>query len=269
MKLQRYNEVLLAVLGTGALLFAIIEVATSFWPRQPAGQEGVQVGPLPGANRPQKQALEFCEPHAVAGTAFEYFPVAVVDQADAARDPHLSGSTYGLAVRVVGDDYYPQPGCQGGSSRRVTNIVIQDRSRNLERLLLEKPGLVDSILLPSARCGEGEGPVPCGVALWMLRSEDSNGDGRLSAQDVRSTWASDLDGGNLRRLTPEGQSTEDVHWLPQGDRMVIRVRPDSNGNGIYTDEDGVRLLATRATMPAMATELMGAATMEALLRAIQ
>jgi hypothetical protein len=83
------------------------------------------------------------------------------------------------------------------------------------------------------------------------------------------SWLSDLNGEKLRRLTPEGQSTEDVHWFTDSGRLVIRVRPDTNSNGKYTDEDGVRLLVTSATEPSMATEAIGAATLEKLQQAIR
>jgi hypothetical protein len=274
MKLQRYNEVLFAVVATGALLLGLTGIASSWWlsrdrDRDPAGVQLEQPGPATASAPVRQQTLEFCEPQVVGGTPFEYFPVGVVDQLYADRDPKVAGD-YGFAAMMVSsENHVPTTGCYGDSARRVTNVVIQNHAQGSERLLLDKPGLIDSMSLPDTDCAKGEGRVPCGIAIWMLRSEDSNGDGKLNALDVLSTWVSDLNGERLRRLTPQGQSTEDVHWFTDSNRLVIRVRPDTNGNEKYTDEDGIRLLVTSATEPSMATEAIGAATLEKLQQAIR
>ncbi len=74
-----------------------------------------------------------------------------MNQTDVEADPRV-----GLPMNIVADmimpssAYYPStPGCDGGSDRRVTNVVIQNKVAGIERLLLDRPALVESIGLRS------------------------------------------------------------------------------------------------------------------------
>ncbi len=267
MKLQRYNEILMALLGTAALALMAFWGVSALWPnhREPPG---VRVEPPEPGVTALQQVLEFCEPTISGDGAQVYIPVAVLNRSDADRDSSF-GAPRQYAIKAVSASRYDDPGCHGAAASRVSNVVIQDSATGEQRLLLSRPGLVGSIIVPDKDCRQGQGPVPCGVALWMLQTDDSNGDGRLAADDAASAWASDLAGRGLRRISPEGASVEGHIWVPTSNQLALRVRPDSNGDGRFTLEDGTRWLATSASQAAMVGEAIHTPILEELQKSAQ
>lgn len=243
MRLQKYNEITFAILSTVALLGALAGIATfllsTITNREP---RGVVVN---HPNKPMsKQALLFCLPTSIAGSNYEYYPVGAVVQRNAGENPILAASQ----SSKLGYDRFT--GCQLGSFSRTFNIVIRNTNSGEERLLSEQPGQVESLKGPSEKCKGGEGDMPCKYLLWVLRSVDTNKDGTINQDDASTAYISNLDGTELRPVTPPAATVVSSSWLPKSNRLVFQLRFDTNKDGKFTEEDGSSILDTDASNPA-------------------
>ena len=258
MKLVRYNEIVMAIVGTLILLgLAAIPVFTLFTAFDRATPAGLAVGPSSGPK--PKQNLVFCPALTEAGGAFQYIPVGLVVAEDADTDPLLNpGQSYNKG------SFYEGCGLESYNSSRIFNVVVRDLKTGRQKLLLDNPGQIGSLDLPDAKCAQGEGVAPCGTLLWEIRMADSNGDGRINRRDTLTAYVSDLEVSKLRALTPPDVTLLQATWIARAGMWQFRMRSDVNGDGRYTDEDGSLLLETDGANPAAATSVVDPAVLETL-----
>jgi hypothetical protein len=243
MRLERYNQIVIALTGTGALLggiaLLVILALSAFGSSE---QRGVIVD-VPNTEKPP-QNLVFCPPLNDATGAYEYIPVGVVVANDAEQDPLLSVASYGRAR-----SYFD--GCAfDGAASRTFNVVIRELGSGAQRLLLDEPAQISSLEMPDAECAAGKGQAPCGLLLWFIRSEDSNRDGRINGDDALGAYVSDLAASALTSLTPVDATLLDSQWAPQTNKWQLQIRRDSNKDGRYTAEDGSELLEAETSASA-------------------
>jgi len=237
-RVARYNEVLFAVIGTIVLLggvalgaFALVGLLGG---RPPPGL----VVDAPGSKRP-KQTLVACLGRTDPAGAFQYIPVGLVVASEADRDPVLAVRKY---ARSFGDcDVFGR-----GDASRIVNAVVRDLETGDQKLALTEPGQVASLAVPESKCSEGEGDTPCDALLWELRTQDTNGDGRIDRNDALAAYVSGLSAGDLRRLTPANATVLRSRWIPKAGKWQFQVRADANGDGRFSEEDGSELLEADA-----------------------
>ena len=250
MKLERYNQIVFAVLATGAVVGAVALAAFVFWVSLERDiRAGVVVDPTARVDDAPPQNLVFCPPIVESTGAYEYVAVGAVVATDASRDPSLLGS-------VARQSYYGELltncniGGYGGATR-VFNVVVRDRATNEQRLLLAEPGLVVSVEVPTDKCAAGEGPAPCGLLLWRLRPADTNGDGAINNLDATVAYVSDLNARALQAVTPADATELASQWSAKNERWYFQIRRDANQDGRYSEEDGAEVLETDAAAPGM------------------
>jgi hypothetical protein len=252
-KLERYNQVAFALLATAAFIGGVAITAIAVWPHR-----GADAGPgvvLDAGTRdepPPPQHLVFCTPIVDVAGMHEYVAVGAVVASDASLDPVLQ----------MNRARYDKIGFNGcdlrgyGGAARIFNVVVRDRATNEQRLLLQRPGLIVGVEVPTADCARGEGPAPCGAMLWQIRAADTNGDGTLNDLDALVAYVSDLDAAALVAVTPVDATVVAAQWSAASASWYFQVRRDANADGRYSDEDGVELLETATASPAMARPLI-------------
>jgi hypothetical protein len=259
-KLERYNQVVFALLGTGLLFGGL--VLTVF-----LALSAVRSRPHPGVivdgrnvQRPL-QNLVFCPPVTDETGTHQYIPVGVVVASDADQDAVLRmGRSSSYKESYVGACNIHE---HGGASR-IFNVVVRNLRTGEQRLLLSRPGQIDSLRIPDARCALGEGESPCGVLLWKIRSEDTNKDGRINYDDALVAYISDLSAHALRPMTPAEATTITAKWTPKAGKWHFQIRRDANSDGRYTEEDGSELLEAGVETPARAAAFIEESLMQRL-----
>lgn len=157
MTIERYNQILWAILGTvlglGMLVFSI-------WLVLNLGREAKQPTIILAKHNEPKpsQDLIFCEPIVIRGGNRQLLPVAVIN----VNDPDSEKAVFSLP-----QDYrYSSTRCaldQYGHSSRVFNVIVRDTQTSRQWLLLNRPAQIESLYMPSEKCKDGDGFVPCGI----------------------------------------------------------------------------------------------------------
>jgi hypothetical protein len=272
MSIKRYNEYLIAILGTALPLLIL---GTMAWNLIPHGGQytppGVTVHPAPGTPSHPKspQRLTLCLPASVTDSDWQYVPLT----STLAKEEHNAhiGSFSAMALRssIAYDSAGPNglDGCDGLRDRQhsvIFNVLIRNSRTGVQRLLLKEPAVVTSLSMPTPKCASGEGDVPCGTLIWTLIDQDTNHDGVINALDTRHLYLSDLTGQNLRALSPEGAQALRWQWDSHSKELFISVRRDTNGDGQYTEEDGTELLVARGDPLAPAAPVIDATILKLL-----
>jgi hypothetical protein len=261
MKLARYNEYLFAIGGTLAafLLFAgVADLALRRMTDPPAPEVAVIAGA--GSDSAEGKAastdgqrLAFCDVNTVYGSPIALVPVTVVN----ALDPDAAAAVYGLASQWTGpfgsgSDGYETPVCD----RPRFNFIVWDTVTGKQRLLLPEPRPVDDPVTPDRDCGKLGGGIRCDRIIWKIRSADSNGDGRISSDDLQVMFVSDLTAEDLIQVSPPGTAVLDFGWLDRSGMLWIRSRRDANGDKTYDERDGSELLVTPFADPGIAQPII-------------
>lgn len=246
MNLKKYNQLLVAVLGTAGLLGAggilMLIVAESVSEnRVPriliADQE-------PDGARIDEQELLFCSPSFIDGSGVQLIPVAVRNL-DEDQDVRLRSGSLAAVSYAESRSMYYGGGCRlsryGGSSR-IFNVIVRSDAMSPQRLLLDEPAQIDSLTLPHDSCVEGEGSLPCGMLLWLIRDRDSNGDGAIDDRDALVAFHSDLQVTELRAATPADVSVVSFSWDSKRGSILYLVRTDRSGEGTFDGDDSTELL---------------------------
>jgi hypothetical protein len=267
MTLQRYNQIAIAIISTVAIIG--VSALVCFAAFQGLSNHEPQGVAVRHTDKPKpKQNLVLCAPARVAGSAFQYVPVAMVVQRDADDTPYLSSPS-----RTVEADYQPRFGdCQLESYRaygRIFNAVVRNVKTGEDRLLLSQPSQIDRLVLPRESCAKGEGTLPCNVLLWMIRPRDSNNDGLINGKDAIVAYLSDLSASNLQQVTPSESTVLENIWSPEDHSMIFQIRKDTNGDKQFTDEDGSDLIRVDFEKLTMGVALLSETTRKKLEEALR
>ena len=237
MKLDGYNQLLFAVLGTaaiiGGLALVILMAIFAFRDAEPARILLDQQAP----NRPLQELL-FCQPTIVPGSGVHLLPVAVrtVDQSKDVRVTSPPGlAAYSSAPQNCSLSGY-------GWAGQIFNVVVREPDSARQRLLLDRPSQVEALHLPEKNCSKGEGRVPCGLLQWHIRDSDSNGDGAISEDDALVAFHSTRAVAELRPVTPRKASLVSFIWDPKRKSILFQVRFDRSGDGRFDEHDATEIL---------------------------
>ncbi len=95
------------------------------------------------------------------------------------------------------------------------NLLFVSKNNPGGFLLFDQQVLIQKVIVPEHR------EDPQDYMLYTVVLEDADGDGRLSSQDNRSLWISDLYGQGLTRVTAENLSVDGVSF--GGDKRKIYI----------------------------------------------
>ena len=267
MTLDRYNKIVIGLVGTIILLALLalgVFLGIESVGRHDAGGIAIDHGDQP---KP-KQSLMTCLPVSVVGSVFEYFAVAAVVAKDSDARPVISS----LAVVSSGYEDGFSERChfgEYGGNGHIFNVVIKNQKTGDERLLLKNAAQVVSLVRPDQECADGKGEMPCGMLLWIVRTEDTNKDGVIDYHDADAQFVSDLAVTNLVRTTPANSTLLETRWVPSRNKLISQIRHDVNADGRFTAEDGSELVEVDVTNPGVAVPALQTDTINRLAAALK
>jgi len=115
------------------------------------------------------------------------------------------------------------------------NAVVVDIESGEQWPLLDRRGVLSRLWMRLAR--PEDGPARSSALVFAATVEDSNGDGLLNDLDARRALLTDGAGRTPRYVSPAGTQLRDVHFHPELDRAILMVASDSNGDGVFSDEE--------------------------------
>ncbi|MBC8884532.1 hypothetical protein H9X57_17635 [Flavobacterium piscinae] len=77
------------------------------------------------------------------------------------------------------------------------------------------------------------------VLVYSISDMDTNKDGKLDSNDIRSLYISDISGEKFTKITPDYQELIDWNLMEVQNRLYVRTIQDSNKNGDFDKDDAV------------------------------
>jgi len=277
--LERYNQVLWAVIGSGvvaSVVFTVIAgLAAILLSLINSGQSGMQVAVIDenaaeGIER-KSSLYDFCQPLDVHDTPYQLIRV-VSDRFSVlkvAAEMKVSKRAYNSY-----SDEAPAYGACGihGSNRStgMVNVIIRHVDNNSMRLLLKENAVIRVVEYPQppVKREYGENAVafpPAGVLYWEIAFEDSNSDNMIDELDDLGAYFSDPDGHNLERITPASSRVLEKSYDRKRNLLTMRILRDTNSDKILDDKDKPSLIEVSVAKRKMIHEVLDSKTLTGLM----
>ena len=245
-RLERYNQVLWAIVGTVAAIGIGLGVvgtacATVGYIASPHGLHAI--GALRGPAEQQPSALVYESP--LISPYSDYFMIPVGVEPVSGRAANLISSSYDSGnprTFKAFSIYY------GLSWPTCSNVVFVHRATGKASVLLDRRAVITQLYYPyeEALKSDRSAKMPK-VLLLGLVDADTNGDGRMNEDDAVTGYLADLAGQHLTPITPPGTQLLDWEFDERSASVIARVRIDSQH---------VTLLRIDLDKPAVGTPLI-------------
>lgn len=276
-KLESYNRVIWAVIGTGvivmvviALLAAAVKMAGSLF----GGSRAVRVAVVDGEGAENGQSetaqYEFCQPITVPGSPYQLIRVAsdrlVVRNVAVASKP---AKGYGSSDKYGGSNHETCGFNGKDQPSAVVNVLVRNAETGNMHLALDENAVVYTLEYPTEHPADepdADDFPPVGVLFWEIASTDSSGDGVIDDDDDLGAYLSDADGRNLKRITPVPSRVLERTYDKRRNVLLLSVLRDTNGDGKLDDKDHVSLVESSVASRTLVREVLDKETLSTYMR---
>jgi hypothetical protein len=279
-KLERYNQILWAGIGTGVVAVVVVVVLVATVAALHAmfkSGSGVPVAVVEengqGGTVSEAVHYDFCQPIVVHGSPYQLIRV-VTDRLVVRNKPAV--------LRKRGYDSFsserPSYDSCGlyGSDRpsAVANVLVRNADSGAVQLLLKENAVIQALEYPRPPFRNPEPEFvpafpPVGVLYWEIAFEDSNGDNVIDEHDDSGVYLSDIDGRNLVRVTPKVSRVLEKTYDEARKLLTLRIVRDSNSDGKLDDKDAPSLIEVSVVKRKMVREVLDRASLRELMRAAE
>lgn len=238
MKIEKYNQIVWAIIGTAVLIGVLLVMVASplsfFWGRQ--RQKGIKVEQFDQkeTGRNPEEIVVYSNPIVMEDSEYIMIPVRLKDKKSGFGKSRLS-------------EYASYRG-------RYNNIIFYNKNNGQSHLLLNKKAIISSFYFPNKKEYEKDKPV-LKFLLFGISENDTNGDGIINERDAVIVYLSDLAGKNLQQITPKNTQLIDWEIDENSDMIFLRIRKDSDNDGQFTERDSITVLKVNVQNPIIGTEI--------------
>jgi hypothetical protein len=278
LKLERYNQILWAVIGTGVVVVAAVMALTATVAALYAlfkSRPGVPVAVVEETTQGGRDAAhyDFCHPIAVHGSPYQLIRV-VTDRLVVRNKPALLSkqSYFSSYSGTRSYDSCVLYGSDGPSA--VANVLVRHADSGATQLLFKENAVIQALEYPRPPVNN-EDPAfaqtfpPPGVLYWEIAFEDSNGDDVIDEHDDAGAYLSDVDGRNFTRITPPASRVLQKTYDKPRKRLTLRIVRDTNGDRKLDDEDAPSLIEVSLPERKMVRKVLDRASLHDLMRAAE
>jgi len=115
------------------------------------------------------------------------------------------------------------------------NIKFQEIGKDTITALTDKPILIETATYLKTIASKTKKHF----MVYTLADSDTNNDGKIDSNDIKSLYLSNLDGSDFRKLSQEFQELIDWNIIEAQNRLYFRTIEDINKNGDFDKEDKV------------------------------
>lgn len=115
------------------------------------------------------------------------------------------------------------------------NFKFQEVGSDSLKTLTDKPVLIQTATYLKAISDKTKQQI----LVYTLADMDTNKDGKLDANDIKSLYMSDISGANFTKVSPDFQELIDWVLLESKNRLYFRTIEDTNKNGEFDKNDVV------------------------------
>lgn len=251
MKLERYNQIIWAMLGTGALVAVAIGIIAAVVSLFQFGRPGVPVEVVEDPSAPRaghEIKADVCLPIDIDDTPYQLIRVAVD------RIVIKGKALTAERVKKLGSSYSDEGGAAGcgdggtGYMSVTGSVLIRDKRSDALRLLISQNAMIQHMEYPVRRGkvredGEADSAFPPpGTLYWEIGLADTNGDGVLSSRDDIGAYLSDVDGGNLVRISPPGSRVLEKTYDEARKQLTLKIVKDTDGDKSLDESDAASII---------------------------
>jgi len=113
------------------------------------------------------------------------------------------------------------------------NFKFQEVGSDSLKTLTDKPVLIQTATYLKAVSDKTKQQI----LVYTLADMDTNKDGRLDANDIKSLYLSDISGTDFTKISPDFQELIDWVLLESKNRLYFRTIEDTNKNGEFDKND--------------------------------
>jgi hypothetical protein len=276
--LERYNQVVWAVVGTGIVVIAAVTVLTAtgalLYSMFKGGSRGVPVAVVdenvqddPRRDTPK---YDFCQPIVVPGSPYQLIRIA--SDRLVVRNKQARLSKMGSGYSSDEESRYETCGLYGSDRpSAVVNVLVRQRQTGIMHLVLNENAVILALeyAKPRSRGDEDESDSafpPRGVLYWEIASDDSNGDGVIDDYDDAGAYLSEADGSGLVRITPKPSRVLEKTYDKRRNVLLLRIITDTNSDGKLDEADTPSLIETSVAERKVAREVLDKKTLAEFMR---
>lgn len=115
------------------------------------------------------------------------------------------------------------------------NIKFQEIGKDTITALTDKPILIETATYLKTIADKTKKHF----MVYTLADSDTNNDGKIDSNDIKSLYMSNLNGSDFRKLSQEFQELIDWNIIEAQNRLYFRTIEDINKNGDFDKEDKV------------------------------
>jgi hypothetical protein len=276
-KLERYNQIVWAVVGTGVVLTATVAVlaisAVALYSLLKPDRGAVPVALVeedtPNGPRRTAARYDFCQPVAVHGSPYQLIRV-MSDRFVVRNKPAVLRSRKYDGYSSEGPSY---GGCGIYGSDRpsaVVNVLVRQADNGTMHLLLKENAVIHTLEYPQPpvkRTYQADSSFPPpGVLYWEISFEDSNGDNVIDERDDQGAYLSDPDGRNIVRITPTPSRVLEKTYDRKRNRLILRIVRDTNNDKTLDDKDTPSLIEVNVAQRKLVREVLDATRLTEFMR---
>ncbi|MEK6550242.1 MAG: hypothetical protein AAB329_06985 [Pseudomonadota bacterium] len=274
MKLEKYNQIIWAVIGSGTILLVAIGVVIALVSALFFGRDrGVPVEVVEGEGTVERATAgtrhDFCIPISIPDSPYQLIRVTVdrvVVKGGAVAAKGFSSSNYDEAPLTRGCGY-----SGSGETQAIGNILARHTGTGQIRPILQQNAVIHTLEYPSGRAERTDRRAfpPSGVLYWEIAFADSNGDGRIDEYDDFGAYLSDVDGRNFKRITPGASRVlEKVYDEPRG-TLYLKILYETTGDKSLDRQDGTALIEVNVQRREIVRTVVNREQLRGLLRPVE
>ena len=244
-KIDTYNKVAQAVIFSiiAAILigFAIASFLSPFmWNR---GVQGKMKTQMSEADQKKHQLVTFGTPLVAANSDYIMVPMgqALVPRSQLKEDvlrAFYSGGIQSFSISNYESNYY-RYGLGGGD---YNNILFYKKDGSESHLLLDRKAAITDLYYPyeGGRSDYYDSAAPQALVPYLLFGivdSDYNGDGFLTPKDAVAAYVADLDGRNLKRISPPNTQLLSWSFDPGSGTVYVAYVEDTNKDRFFNLKD--------------------------------
>lgn len=144
------------------------------------------------------------------------------------RSSYGSGKTNTISYSISNYNRYELTGY-------LENIKFQHKDSTSLHLLTNKKVQIQTVTYPFAFAERTKHPL----LIYTLVDMDTNRDGNLDSNDIKSLYISNIDGSNFTKLSVPFHELIDWNIIDLKNRLYFRTTEDINKNGAFDKNDAI------------------------------
>ncbi len=158
--------------------------------------------------------------------SFEYSRMVFIDSLEKGIIPISTQKTRG-GKRLSRDSYYAD------SYPQYWNFIFYDLESGKTRLLTNKKSRISDFRTNLKNVG----PILKRSVLFEIADSDYNQDYKLTYSDPTFLFISDINGDNLRRISPKNEDLIEYQIVPDSDKIIFQTQRDTNSDKKFDKKD--------------------------------